>query len=39
MTAEILVDRIAQVVRNRLPSGISASYCDGFLGRNTWTWR
>ncbi|MCB9679807.1 MAG: hypothetical protein H6737_32170, partial [Alphaproteobacteria bacterium] len=33
-TAEVLVDRIATVLRQRLPPGVTPAYFDGFLRRN-----
>jgi superfamily II DNA or RNA helicase/predicted RNA methylase len=33
-TAEVLVDRIATVLRQRLPPGVTPVYFDGFLTRN-----
>ena len=32
--AEVLVDRIATVLRQRLPPGVTPAYFDGFLRRN-----
>jgi superfamily II DNA or RNA helicase len=33
-SAEVLVDRIADVLRGRLPAGVSPAYLDGFLSRH-----
>lgn len=33
-SAEVLVDRIASVMRQRLPAGVTPAYFDGFLRRN-----
>src|SRR5688500_18271906 len=33
-SAETLVDRIAAIVRGRLPAGVTPDYFDGFLSRN-----
>ena len=33
-SAEVLVDRIATVLRQRLPPGVTPAYFEGFLRRN-----
>ncbi|MEQ1507891.1 MAG: hypothetical protein ABMB14_37025, partial [Myxococcota bacterium] len=34
MTSATLIDRIAAIVRTRLPPGVTAADLDGFLGRH-----